>query len=232
MTRGKQNGASLRRHLLRGRHAARLHDDLDRVLDAILGVADCGGQVVERKGVRVDLGGVESLLAHECFGAMGRALAFAANAIDVDVVAHDLRDVDRRLLVREGGEADFAAAVDHADSFVDGIGRAGTLEHVVDAFAAVEAAHRLDRILLRHVDHVVRAKVAADPEPVVARPGQDYGLRAERLGDRDTKKPDRTGPRHGVALSSDIASGMATRVLMLLTWYSQNPPSVVKPLAR
>src|SRR5262249_44909461 len=109
------NGASLRRHLLRGRHAARLHHDLDCVLDAILGVANCGGQVVEREGMRVDLGGVEPLLAHECFGTMGRALAFAANAIDVDVVAHDLRDVDRRLLVREGGEADFAAAVDHAD---------------------------------------------------------------------------------------------------------------------
>jgi len=35
-----------------------------------------------------------------------------------------------------------------------------------------------------------------------------------------------------VASSSDIASGIATSVLMLLTWYSQKPPSVVKPLAR
>ena len=35
-----------------------------------------------------------------------------------------------------------------------------------------------------------------------------------------------------VASSSDISSGIATSVLMLLTWYSQKPPSVVKPLAR
>jgi hypothetical protein len=35
-----------------------------------------------------------------------------------------------------------------------------------------------------------------------------------------------------VASSSDMSSGIFTSVLMLLTWYSQNPPSVVKPLAR
>ena len=35
-----------------------------------------------------------------------------------------------------------------------------------------------------------------------------------------------------VASSSDISSGIATSVLMWLTWYSQKPPSVVKPLAR
>ena len=32
--------------------------------------------------------------------------------------------------------------------------------------------------------------------------------------------------------SSDMSSAIATSVLMLLTWYSQKPPSVVKPLAR
>jgi hypothetical protein len=35
-----------------------------------------------------------------------------------------------------------------------------------------------------------------------------------------------------VASSSDMSSAMGTSVLMLLTWYSQKPPSVVKPLAR
>ena len=35
-----------------------------------------------------------------------------------------------------------------------------------------------------------------------------------------------------VPSSSDISSGIGTSVLMLLTWYSQKPPSVVKPLAR
>ncbi len=35
-----------------------------------------------------------------------------------------------------------------------------------------------------------------------------------------------------VPSSSDISSAIDTKVLMLLTWYSQKPPSVVKPLAR
>src|ERR1700751_2911695 len=117
------------------------------VLDAVLGVADRGRQVVEREGVGVDLGGVEALLAHESFGAMGRALAFAADTVHVDVVAHDLRDIDRRILVREGGEADLAAAVDHAHRLVVGVGSARALEHIVDTFAAVEPAHRRNRVL-------------------------------------------------------------------------------------
>src|SRR5437870_4389896 len=39
----------LRRHLVRRRYAARLHHHLDGVLDAVLGVADRGRQVVERE---------------------------------------------------------------------------------------------------------------------------------------------------------------------------------------
>src|SRR5690349_917252 len=52
----------LRRHLVRGRNAARLHHHLDGILDAVLGVADRGRQVVERERMGVDLGGVEALL--------------------------------------------------------------------------------------------------------------------------------------------------------------------------
>src|SRR5262250_1193407 len=115
MTAEDANGSLFRRHLVRGRYAARLHHHLDRVLDPILGVADRGRQVVEREGVGVGLGGIEPLLGHEGLGAVGRALALAADAVEIDVVAHDVGDVDRRLLVRERGEADLAAAVDHAD---------------------------------------------------------------------------------------------------------------------
>src|SRR5262249_56010651 len=111
-----------------------------------------------------------ALLAHEGFGAVGRALAFAADAVDVDVVAHDLGDIDRRLLVREGREADLAAAVDHAHRLVDGVGRARALEHVVDALAAVELAYRRDRVLAPDVDDVVGTQLAADLDPLVARP--------------------------------------------------------------
>src|SRR5215471_15927032 len=187
------NGSLFRRHLVRGRYAARLHHHLDRVLDPVLGVADRGRQVAEREGVGVDLGGVEALLAHESFGAMGRALAFAADTVDVDVVAHDLRDIDRRLLVREGCEADLAAAVDHAHRLVDGVGRARALEHIVDTLAVVEPAHRRNRVLSPDVDDVVGTELAADLEPVVARTGEDDGTRAERPCDRDAKEADRAG---------------------------------------
>src|SRR6266545_4819869 len=162
------NRSLFRRYFVRGGYAARLHHHLDGIFDAVLGVADRGRQVVEREGVGVDLGGVESLLAHERFGAVGCALAFPADAIDVDVVAHDLGDIDRRFLVREGGEADFAAAVDHADRLVDGVGRARALEHVIDALAAVEAAHRRNRILAPHVDDLVFAEAAVGGEAVGA----------------------------------------------------------------
>jgi hypothetical protein len=40
------------------------------------------------------------------FGAVRGALAFAADAEQVDVVAHEGRDVDRHRLAREGGQAD------------------------------------------------------------------------------------------------------------------------------
>src|SRR6516162_7464007 len=203
MTAEDANGALFRRHLVRGRHATRLHHHLDRVLDAVLGVADRGRQVVEREGVGVDLASIEALLAHESLGAMGRALAFAADAVDVDVVAHDLGDIDRRLLVREGGEADLAAAVDHAHRLVDGVGRARALEHVVDALAAVELAYRRDRVLPPDVDHVVGTELAADLEAVVARAGEDDGMRAERLCDRDAKEPDRAGAGDHDALARD-----------------------------
>ena len=97
--------------------------------------------------MRVHLGGVETLLRHERFGAVRGALALAADAVEVDVVAHDMGDVDFGLLAREGGEANLAAAIDHAGRFVDRVRRAGALDHVVDALAAVEPPHRFDRDL-------------------------------------------------------------------------------------
>src|SRR5262249_7180455 len=162
--------------------------------------------------VGVDLGRVEALLAHEGFGAVGRALAFAADAVDVDVVAHDLGDIDRRLLVREGGEADLAAAVDHADRLVDAVGRARALEHVVDALAAVEPPHRRDCVLPRDVDDVVGTELAADLEPVVARAGEDDRLRAERLRDGNAEEPDRAGAGDHDALARDQAAELGEPV--------------------
>ena len=50
----------------------------------------------------------------------------------------DMPDIDHRLLVREGREADLAAAIDHLDGVVERARRRRTFEHVVDALAAVE----------------------------------------------------------------------------------------------
>src|SRR5690606_13173266 len=72
------------------RPARDLHDDLDGVVDALARVAQRGGKVLHHEGVRVDPGGVETLLGHEGVGAVGRALALAADAVDVDVVADDM----------------------------------------------------------------------------------------------------------------------------------------------
>src|SRR5229473_2714987 len=172
----------LRRHLVRRRYPARLHHHLDRILDAVLGVADRRRQIVERERMGVDLGGVEAFLRHEGFGAVGRALALAADAVEIDVVAHDVGDVDRRLLVREGGEADLAAAIDHADRLVDRIGRARAFDHVIDALAAVELLDRLDDVgLFADVDDVVGAELAPDLEAVVAGAREDHRLGTHRL---------------------------------------------------
>ena len=54
----------------------------------------------------VDLRRVEALLPHEGLGTVRRALAFAANAKQIDVVANDMGDIDRRRLMRECRQTD------------------------------------------------------------------------------------------------------------------------------
>src|SRR5262249_13377920 len=76
-------------------YAARFYHHLDGVLDALPRVAQRRRQVLQRERVRVDLGGVKPLLAHEGLCAMRGALALAADAVKVDVVAHQVSDIDR-----------------------------------------------------------------------------------------------------------------------------------------
>src|SRR5271167_4256677 len=106
------------------RYPSCLHHHFDRAVDSILGVADCRRQVVERKSVGVDFGGIKTLLRHKGFGSVGCAPALAPDAVKINVVAHDMSDVDWRLLVRKCRETDFAAAIDHTDGVVNGIWRA------------------------------------------------------------------------------------------------------------
>src|SRR6516162_2612040 len=125
---------------------ARLHHHFDGVLDAVARVAQCPRQLVESKGVRVDEARVKALGAHERLRAMGGAAAFAANPVDIDVVAHEMRHVDQHGLVREGGEAHLAAAVEHAPGCVDGVGGTRALDDIIDALAAVQSQYGLNRI--------------------------------------------------------------------------------------
>src|SRR5579884_3208450 len=111
----------------------------------------------------MDQGRVETLLPHVGFGAVRGAATFAANAVEVDIVAHDMGDIDRHLVVSEGCETHPAAAVHHVHGVVDRGGRGRTFHDIVDALAAVEPLH-----LGHHVgrppdiDHVIGAELFAD----------------------------------------------------------------------
>src|SRR5258708_39944373 len=87
--------ALFRRYPVR-RGAAGFHHHLDCVFHPVLGVANRRGQIFEREGVGVNPGCVEALLGHESLGTVGRALALATDAVNVDVVAHDVSDINGR----------------------------------------------------------------------------------------------------------------------------------------
>src|ERR1700674_1127314 len=117
------------------------------------------------------LGGVEPLLRHERLGAMRRALAFAADAVDVDVVSYQIGDIDFGRLAREGGQTNAATTIDHARGLVDRFRCPRTFDDIIDALAAIELADGGDRVLVLGVDNVVGAKFEANPKAVVARSG-------------------------------------------------------------
>src|SRR5580658_9499456 len=90
-----------------------LDDDLDRVVDALARIFERGRQLIESEAVGVDELGIEALLLHQSHGAMRGALTFAPDAINIDVVANEVGEIDRDGLMRESGETDAPAAVDH-----------------------------------------------------------------------------------------------------------------------
>src|SRR5439155_19414841 len=121
---------------------ADLHDHLDRVLDALARIADRGRHLTEWEGVGVYEFRVEALLRHQSGGAVCRALALAANPKDVDVVAHEIGQIDRHRLGWKGREADAPAAIDHARRLIQRIGRPRTFEHILHALPPGQALHR------------------------------------------------------------------------------------------
>src|SRR6185437_16154899 len=106
----------------------------------------------------MDFRRIEALLLHEGFGAVGRTLSFTTDAVNINVVADDVSDVDRNFLMRKGGEADAAAAIDHTNRIVDGTGRSRAFDNIVDTFATIKLFHRRNHIrLLADVHNVVGA---------------------------------------------------------------------------
>ena len=100
----KDSGDALLPHL---GDAPRLDHDLDGVVDAVAGVVERGLKIGKREGVRVHRRCIKTLAGHQCHCTVGGAAPLAADAVDIDVVADDLRDIRLHLVVREGREADF-----------------------------------------------------------------------------------------------------------------------------
>ena len=54
---------------------------------------------------------------------MGRALALAANAVNINVITNEMSDIGCDGFVGKCGEADLAAAVGHVNGLIDGLFR-------------------------------------------------------------------------------------------------------------
>jgi enoyl-CoA hydratase/carnithine racemase len=133
------------------------NDHLDRVLDPFAGVAQGGWQVGQRKRVGMDFRRVEAFLSHQRHGAAGSAAAFASNSVSVDVVLHEMRDIDRDRIVRKRGEADLAAAVGHVNGLIDRCFGSGALDHIVGAETVSELLDHLNGILVVDIDDAIGA---------------------------------------------------------------------------
>src|SRR5205807_3159087 len=131
------------------------HDDLDGILDPISCISKRGGEVGEWKCVGVNPGRIETLFRHEFHRAVGGAATLTANAIDIDIVPDEMRNIRRYRLVRERGEADFPASIGHADGLVDGCFRAGAFDHIIRADPAGELFYDTDRILVVDIDDAI-----------------------------------------------------------------------------
>jgi hypothetical protein len=144
---------------------------------------------------------------------MGRTLALAPDAVDINVIAHNVGYIDRHFLMREGGKANAAAAVDHAHGVVDRAGRGRAFDNVVDAPAAIEFLDgRNDIRLLADVDHSIGAKFEADLEAIIACSGKDYRLSAEGFRHRHGHKADWARTRDADALACNQPTELGERV--------------------
>src|SRR4029077_9816758 len=154
-----------------------------------------------------------AFLLHEGFGTVGRAFALTTNAVHVDVVAHDMRDVDRHFFVRKGSKTDAAAAVDHTQRIIDRGGRCRAFDDIVDALAAVQLLHFGHDIgRLANVDHRVGAELLADFQTVVARACEYHRLGTERFGHSHRHQADRAWAGDADALAGHNPAKFGQRI--------------------
>src|SRR5215831_5856027 len=95
-----RKGEASRRHFLLGGVHLRFHNHLDSILDSVLGVSDCRWKVVEWKRVGMNLRRVEPFLSHERLGPMSRTLALTPDAVNIDVVVYNMREIHWHFFVR------------------------------------------------------------------------------------------------------------------------------------
>ena len=109
------------------------YNHFDGILDTLAGIAQRSRQVSQRKRVGVDFRRIETLFRHQRHRAVGGAASFAPTSIGIDIVLHEMRDIDRDRIVRKRGEADFSAAVGNVNGLIDRGFGSGALDHVVGA---------------------------------------------------------------------------------------------------
>ena len=106
--------------------------------------------------MRVNPCRIEPLFRHQRHRASRGAATFAANAVDIDVVFHEMSEIRRHRVVRKCGEADFPAAIGHMNGLVDRGFGAGALDHIIGADPAGELLDDVDRVLVGDIDDAVR----------------------------------------------------------------------------
>jgi len=176
---------------------------LDGVLDPIAGVPERGGQIGEREAMGVNLCRIEALFRHQGHRAARRAAAFAANAVDVNIVLHEMREIRRHRVVRECRKTDFPAAIGHMNGLIDGGFGAGALDHIIRADPAGELPDDVERVFFGDVDDAVRAELLAYREAAVAGARQDDGVRSQCSCDRHGEQPDRSRANYHHALTGN-----------------------------
>src|SRR5262245_6719216 len=163
----------------------RLDHHLDGAVHLVLEVPDRGRQLIECKRMRVKRRLIELLLRDERCRTADRALPLAADAVEIDVVRHDVADVDERGLLRKGAKTNAAAALQHVDSIVDRVCGPRTLEHQVRAAPIGQLAHSVDHRLARRVDDDIGTDARSHAKAAVDDIGEDHGTCAKRLPDGD-----------------------------------------------